>query len=246
MAASTSRWLRSVFGLSLLVGAVVLGTAVIRAADHADSPDTTEGNLDINDLYVFNQGDDVVFIMTVSPLLTPGEATANAALNPRGLYEFKLDVERDGVEEAVIQIATDGVGSSQSIRVRGPVRPHMTGTRSRLEPGQALHGPFGEVLEDDGMRAWVGPSDDPFYIDLFGDKSLTSVLNAAFGAALGQQIGADGEQTLAFAGPGEAMDDLAGLNTLSIVVQLPKARIGEALGIPSDGTFFTWATTSVR
>lgn len=246
MVAPTSRWLRSLFALTLMVGTVGLGTALIRAADHADSPDTTEGNLDINDLYVFNQGDDVVFIMTVSPLLTPGEATANAALNSRGLYEFKLDVERDGVEEAVIQVATDGVGSSQSIRVRGPVQPSMTGTRSRVEPGRALRGSFGEILEGDGMKAWVGPSDDPFYIDLFGDRSLTSVLNAAFGAALGQQIGADDEQTLAFADPDEAMDDLMGLNTLAIVVQLPKARIGEALGIPSDGTFYAWATTSIR
>lgn len=225
--------------------AVLAGAGVaIRAADHADSPNTSEGNLDINDIYAFNQGDDVVLIMTVAPLLTPGEATENAALNPRGLYQFNLDVERDGVAEGVIQVATAGLGASQTISIRGPVTPETTGTSSRVVPGPSLEGMFGEVISGNGMTAWVGPSDDPFYIDLFGDESLTSVLNAVYGAALSQQIGAADEQTLAFADPG--MDDLAGVNTLSIVVQLPKAEIAEALGIAADGTFWLWGSTSVR
>jgi hypothetical protein len=227
----------------LVAGPVGLGVA-IRAADHADSPDTSEGNLDINDIYAFNQGDDVVLIMTVAPLLTPGEATDNAALNPRGLYSFNLDVERDGVAEAVVQVATAGLGASQTVIVRGPTAPETSGTTTRVIPGPRLSGRFGEIIEGSGITAWVGPSDDPFFIDLFGDESLTSVLNAVYGAALGQTIGDPGEQTLAFAEPG--MDDLAGLNTLSIVVQLPKARVAEALGIPADGTFWLWGTTSVR
>ena len=230
--------------VGLVLAALAVGAAVVRAADHADAPDTTESNLDINDLYVFNQGDDVVFIMTVSPLLTPGEMTENAALNPRGLYEFKLDAERDGVEEAIIQVATAGVGASQTVTVRGPVVPGMTGTMSRVEPGPSIRGPFGEVLSGEGLTAWVGPSDDPFFIDLFGDQSLTSVLNAAYGAALGMQVGSPDEQSLSFADP--AMDDLAGLNTLSIVVQLSKTAVAAALGIPTDGVFYAWATTSLR
>lgn len=229
--------------LLMLMGLAGLGVA-LRAADHADSPDTGENNLDINDIYAFNQGTDVVLVMTVSPLLTPGEMTESAALNPRGLYEFKLDAERDGLADAVIQVATAGLGASQTVTVRGPVPPETTDTRSRVIPGPSLRAPLGEVMEGGGVRAWVGPSDDPFFIDLFGDESLTSVLNAAFGAALEQQIGDAGEQTFAFADPG--VDDLAGLNVLSIVVQLPKAMIADALGIPVDGTFFVWGTTSVR
>jgi hypothetical protein len=231
--------------LALLAVACLAGYGLtVDAADHADSPDTNESNLDINDVYAFNQGDDVVFVMTVSPLLTPGEMTAGAALNPRGLYEFKLDAERDGVPEAVIQVATAGQGAGQTVTVRGPVAPETTGNQSRVIPGPFLRAPFGEVMEGDGMRAWAGPSDDPFFINLFGDESLTSVLNAAFGAALGQEVGTPDEQTLAFADPG--VDDLAGLNVLSIVVQLPKTAIASALGIPADGTFYTWGTTSVR
>lgn len=232
---------------ALLVAALLVGgagTAWLRAADHADAPDTTEGNLDINDLYVFNEGDDVVFIMTVAPLLTPGAATNDAALNPMGLYEFKLDVERDGIEEAVIQVAAASAGPNQTITVRGPIAPAMAGTTSTVAAAPTLSGTFDTELSGSGMRAWVGPSDDPFYIDLFGDESLTSVLNAAYGAALGTQVGDPGEQSLAFADP--AIDDLMGLNTLSIVVQLPKTTLADALGIAADGVFYTWASTSVR
>lgn len=243
MRTPASRTGGAVLAVLVLAGLAGLGLT-LDAADHADSPDTSENNLDINDIYAFNQGDDVVLVMTVSPLLTPGEMTAGAALNPRGLYEFKLDAERDGVPEAVIQVATAGVGASQTVTLRGPVTPETTGIQSRVIPGPFLSAPLGEVMQGDGMMAWAGPSDDPFFINLFGDESLTSVLNAAFGAALGQEVGDPDEQTLAFADPG--VDDLAGLNVLSIVVQLPKSTIAEALGIPVDGTFYTWGTTSVR
>lgn len=228
----------------LMVAGLASAALVLRAADHADSPDTSQNNLDINDVYAFNRGDDIVLVMTVAPLLTPGEMTDGAALNPRGLYEFKLDAERDGVAEAVIQVATAGVGNSQTVIYRGPVTSETTGTSARVIPGPSIRATFGEVAAGGGMTAWAGASDDPFYIDLFGDMSLTSVLNAAYGAALGMQIGDPGEQTLAFADP--AMDDLAGLNTISIVVQLPKADVADALGIADDGTFFLWGATSER
>ena len=89
-----------------------------------------------------------------------------------------------------------------------------------------------------------GRGTDPFFIDLFGDKSLTSVLNAAFSAALGETVGSVDEQTLAFADP--AVDDLAGLNVLAIVVEMPKSMVAAALDIGLSDTFFAWATTSVR
>ena len=97
----------------------------LRAADHADSPDTTEGNLDVNDLYVFSEGDNMVFAMTVSPLLTPGSATNGAAFNPEGLYQFKLDVERDGVE-------THSFATDTSTILGGVIMPGSTRRFNRL------------------------------------------------------------------------------------------------------------------
>lgn len=233
------------FRIAALAGiALALGVgSAVRAADHADSPDTSEGNLDINDLYVFNQGDDVVFAMTVAPLLTPGEATNSAALNPEGLYQIKLDKDRDGVAEAVLQVAVAGTGAEQLVTVRGPMAISASQPDQLIEQ-VAVRGAFNTTLTAGGMRAFVGPRDDPFFIDLFGDQSVTSVLNAAFSQALGEPVGNPAEQSLSF-NP-NATDDLAGLNTLAIVVQLPKSQVANALGIAPDGVFYAWATTAIR
>jgi type IV secretory pathway VirB10-like protein len=94
------------------------------------------------------------------------------------------------------------------------------------------------------MTVFAGPREDPFFIHLFGDASLTSVLNAAFSAALGTQVGDPNEQTFAFADP--ASDDLAGANVLAIVVEVPKSAVASALGITTSDTFYAWATTSVK
>ncbi len=231
--------------IAFAIAGLLAAHAVIRAADHADSPDTSEGNLDVNDLYVFNQGDNVVFAMTVSPLLAPGASTAGAAFNPNGLYQFKLDRERDGIEEAVIQIVVSGEGTDQRVDVRGPVAAAVTGTSNNvLAAAPSARGAFNTTFSAEGLTVFAGPRDDPFFIDLFGDESLTSVLNAVFSATLGETIGSVEEQTLAFADP--AVDDLAGLNVLAIVVEVPKSMVAGALGIGGSDSFFAWATTSIR
>jgi len=233
--------------LASILAALVLsvGYLAVDAADHADSPDTSQGNLDINDIYAFNRGDDVVLAMTVAPLLSPGEATSAAALNPRGLYEFKLDRERDGVPEAVIQVLARGTGPEQTVMVRGPAAPEgASPTTNRIVQGPAVTGAFASTFSGSGMRVFTGPRDDPFFINLLGDESLTSVLNAVYGQALDTRIGDPDQQTLAFEEPGT--DDLAGLNTLAIVVEMPKEKLADALGISPDGTFFVWGATSVR
>lgn len=238
------RRIRSITVGLLAAGVVVAGVAMDgRAADHADSPDTSEGNLDVNDLHVFARGDHLVFSMTVSPLLTPGEMTAGAAFNPEGLYEFKLDRERDGIEDAVIQVAFLGTGADQVVDVRGPVAVSGA-TEGRFVEAASVRGGLDTTIRSGEMAVFAGRRDDPFFIDLFGDRSVTSVLNAAFGAALGEQVGADDEQTFAF-NP-DATDDLAGLNTLAVVVEVPKADVASALGIGPSDAFFAWATTSVR
>ena len=240
-ASGPTRW-ATAFGLIVLLAAGT--TLALRGADHADAPDTSEGNLDVNDLYVFARGDNLVFAMTVHPLLTPGEATDDAAFNPMGLYQFKLDRERDGIPDAVIQVAFAGNGPGQVVSIRGPVAIPAGSSPEMLVQAPTLRGRLDTTLGGHGMTAFAGRRDDPFFIDLFGDRSLTSVLNAAFSAALGEQVGADDEQTLAF--DPNAIDDLAGLNTLAIVVEVPKADVAAALGIGSDDAFFAWATTSIR
>lgn len=239
---SMARWAAALALTGILA---VGGSLAIRGADHADSPDTSEANLDANDLYVFARGDNLVFALTTQPLLAPGSATSAAAFNPLGLYEFKLDAERDGVEDAVIQVSFAGTGATQIVDVRGPVAVAAGGaTTSALVAAPSIRGTLNATFTGNGMSAFAGPRDDPFFIDLFGDKSVTSVLNAAFGAALGEQVGSPDEQSFEF-NP-NATDDLAGLNVLAIVVEVPKADVAAALGIGVTDAFFAWAATSIR
>jgi hypothetical protein len=239
---------RRILPAAVLV-AILLGVIVhLEAADHKDSPAAEEGNLDITDVYAFGAGDSLVLIMNVSPLLTPGSATEAARFNNAGLYQFKLDAQRDGVEEAVIQVTFSDSADTQRVHVRGPAAPAAKGPEgNRLladSSAGVVSGAFDRVFGDSGLTAFAGPRDDPFFLHLLGDSSLTSVLNAAYGAALDTTVGAPGEQTLAFSGEGP--DDFAGTNVLSIAVRVPKASIAGALGVDSAATIFVWGTTSLR
>lgn len=231
-----------------LVIATLAAAFQLQAADHKDSPDTSDDNLDITDLYVFNHGDSIVFVMNVSPFLTPGTATQNAYFNPNGLYQFKLDKNRDGKEDAVIQVTFSGTGSAQTVTVMGPGVPTTIGSTGNVvlnTTGMTLvTGKFNEAFTGQGVTAFAGPRDDPFFLHLLGDSSLTSVLNGAYSAALKTTVGSASEQTLAFSKTGK--DDFAGANVLSIVLQFPKSAISQALGITADGAFSTWATTSKK
>jgi hypothetical protein len=229
--------------------AILLGVIVhLEAADHKDSPAADEGNLDITDIYAFGAGDSLVLVMNVSPLLAPGSATEGARFNNAGLYQFKLDAQRDGVEEAVIQVTFSDSAGTQRVHVRGPAAPAVTGPDgNRILADTAagtVSGAFDGVFGDSGLVAYAGPRDDPFFLHLLGDSSLTSVLNAAYAAALDTVVGAPGEQSLAFSDEGP--DDFAGTNVLSIAVRVPKSSIAGAMGADSAATIFVWGTTSLR
>jgi hypothetical protein len=232
---------RKSFGI-LMAAAIVfaLGMSIsINASDHADSPGESVGNLDVSDLYVFTSMNQyMVFAMTVSPLLTPGSATDAAAFNPDGLYQFKIDTDGDGVEEGVMQITFSGSDTSQTVEFRGPAAPPTTGaTKGRILSEEPATGDFNTTFTaGNGSTIFAGPRDDPFFVHLLGDSSLTSVLNSVF------DIGSP--QTLAFSNPG--IDDLAGLNCLAIVAQVPKAELQSVLGIGPTDDFFVWATTSIK
>lgn len=221
---------------------LMAGSGLSAAWDHADVPETVATRMDIGDMYVFARGDRVTFIMTVAPFLEPGEVTDAARLVSGALYQFHLDRERDGIADAVIQVAAVGSGAQQRIDVRGPLAPDSVGALTLVAEGPSVETAFGVPLETADISVWTGPSDDPFFGNLYGNQSLTSVLNNLYGSALGQGVGSPAEQSLSFASPGE--DDLAEMNVLSIVVEMPRSRVAAALGIPEGGSFHAWASTS--
>ena len=95
MMRQTSRWSNVRAALLALAGVVALGSAGVRAADHLDGPRLMSaaamgmGNLDINDLYLFQGGKrtDTVMVMTLSP---SAGVLGPLVFNTNGRYEFHI------------------------------------------------------------------------------------------------------------------------------------------------------------
>lgn len=108
------------------------GVGVALASDHQDTPDVElNPEMDLTDLYVFPSPvpGRVVLVMNSWGVLSPAE-TPTTYFDPNILYQFKIDNDRDGVEDKVIQVTFNGSGQSQSIDVRGPMAPPV-GTARR-------------------------------------------------------------------------------------------------------------------
>jgi hypothetical protein len=104
----------------------------------------------------------------------------------------------------------------------GPTEPSVTGLTSSINTtatsSTAEITPYGSAAiigSNDGMQFFAGPRDDPFFMDF-----------AQFGEILG------GNAT-GFNDPGS--DSFAGTNVLSIIVEVPKSKIG------NSGTINAWA-----
>jgi hypothetical protein len=204
-------------GLSL----VAISGLVFLAADHADAPAVTGNASDITDVYAF-QGqnpDNMVFVVNTQGLLSPG-ATVNAQFSENVLAEINIDSNGDNVEDLVIQ----AIRKNDKMYFFGPVAPGVTGTTSTIKTtataGSVEISHYGEaaiIKEQNGMKYFAGPRDDPFFFDLGQFKSIL------MGTASG------------FNNPGT--DTFAGTNVLSLVVEVPKSALG------ASSTINFWAET---
>src|SRR5215510_1813796 len=115
------------------VGLAVTARATL-GSDHQDTPEVElSPRMDINDVYAFpgSSDDRIALVMTTSSPITPAQVST-ATFDPNLLYQLKIDNNGDAVEDLVLQITFEGTGASQRVRVRGPVRPDMTGTRNTI------------------------------------------------------------------------------------------------------------------
>ena len=204
------------FGFYLMI---LLLVAAVIAADHIDAPAVAGGTGDITDFYAF-QGEDtdnIVFVANVQGLLSPS-ATEMATFDENVLIEFNIDTNGDNVEDLVIQaIPRDG-----QMYFFGPFAPSTTGLDSTINTDGIQTAveitPYGSnaiVVENSaGMKYFAGPRDDPFFMDF---ARYTEIIG---GTATG------------FNNPGS--DTFAGSNVMSVVVEVPKPRIG------TSGTINTW------
>ena len=132
---------------------------------HLNSPIARQDiRLDITDLYLFRGERGTVFVINVchsiaGPIPSPG-------YHPEGMYEFKIDLDGDAIEEVTYRIkfdARDANGNQRFVLrcIRGAeaIDPHVAGT-------VIAQGATGEpVVTSSGLRIWAGKAGDPFWIE---------------------------------------------------------------------------------
>ena len=213
----------------------------LRAADHGDAPAVRfDTRLDINDVYAFpgSSDDRIVLVMTTSSPITPAQA-ANSFFDPNLLYQLKIDNTGDAIEDLVLQFTFEGTGANQRVRVRGPVRPDMAGTRNTaVTVGPEMTGSFNTVFGSaNGVQVFAGLRDDPFFLDLEQFFRIIPDRRPVSGPL--SQL-PDQPSASSFRPAGQAMDYLRGLNTLALVIELPESLL-TAGGTPKLGI---WGTIS--
>lgn len=132
---------------------------------HLDCPLARQDiRLDITDLYVFKGEVGTVFAINVchsifGPIPSPG-------YHPEGMYEFKIDLDGDAVEDITYRITfderdTEGKQRFVLRRISGAeaTDPHASG----VVVAEGVTG--NEVKTKTGLRIWTGKAGDPFWIE---------------------------------------------------------------------------------
>ncbi|MGC1304575.1 MAG: DUF4331 family protein [Caulobacteraceae bacterium] len=180
---------------------------------HLDSPLARQDiRLDITDLYVFRGEVGTVFAINVchsifGKIPTPG-------YHPEGMYEFKIDLDNDAVEDVTYRFTFDerddaGVQRFVLRRISGAeaVDPDAPGV-------VVAEGRTGEtVAGTNGLRVWAGRAGDPFWIE----PDVLHAVGHAFQD--GTKIDLSGWE------PGKAKNLFAGHTVYSMVIEAPDAEL---------------------
>ena len=220
------------------VGAAAFAAQRVYASDHQDTPETElNPRMDINDVYAFpgSSADRIALVVTTSSPI----AGQSASFDPNLLYQIKVDNTGDAVEDLVFQVSFDaGVGAAQKYQIRGPVKPTMTGTKTKLETGATvLTGSVGSAAGSaTGLQAYAGLRADPFVIDLEQFFNVLPDRRPSTGPLSVQ----NGPSASSFRTPG--VDFLKPFNALAIAIELPKALLQSSTA--ADAKFGVWSTIS--
>ena len=210
--------------IAFAISALAIG-GLVYAADHIDSPTVTNQSTDITDVYVFRGADqnNLVFVANTQGLLSPA-STATASFSDNTLIEFNIDNNNDNVEDLVIQ----AIYSAGKMKVYSPDKPSETGARSKIEGKPSVefavtaYGSSPVIgTSANGIKAFAGPRDDPFFFDLNQFKKVIA------------------GQSSTFSDPGT--DTFKGTNVLSLVVEVPKSMLKA-----SGGSINVWLETKKK
>jgi hypothetical protein len=196
---------------------------------HLDSPIARQDvRLDVTDLYVFRGQTGTVFVIDVCHSLAKPKIPG---YHPEGMYEFKVDLNGDAVEEITYRFnfeERDAQGKQRytirSIRGADATDPHAAG--SVLAQGTTDE----TVTTSSGVRAWAGQASDPFWIE-------PTVLHAVGHAFQDGTVVNLGDWT-----PEKATNFFAGYSLYSIVLELPDS---ELLANSNNAQIGVWAVASL-
>ena len=251
MRPASSKGLLAGAAAAVVAAALALAFAPTRASDHADTAENANrAGADLSDVFIFpsaSNPDNVVLAMNVHPLIPTGQS-AGVGFDTGVLYQFKVDITGDAVEDLVIQAKFSGSAPNQQVAIAGPMKPLTTGTTAiygrRYPTLGTLNTPFSPTP---GMTVFAGPREDPFFFDL---ERFFQILPDRATPLTGMQVetpNPNAPHLLTFRGfppnnfggdTSASHDFLAGYNLLSIVVDLPRASLG-------GGKIGLWCTTSI-
>ena len=195
---------------------------------HLDTPLAAQnGQLYIDDLYVFPGEGSTVFVLDVNSNITG--VYAQPGFHPEARYEFKVHFGGADFEALTYRVAFGeaGAGGSQSLRLHV-----LTGEAAREDSAAGelvLEGRTGQAASAGGIRIWAGRTQDSFYIDL----SLLARVNGAVAGGTAPDL--SGWR------PEGAQNSFAGTFVESIVLEVshshPLLRPGARTGV--------WAATKL-
>ncbi len=200
---------------------------------HLDSPIARQDvRLDITDLYVFKGETGTVFVINVchsiaGPIPVPG-------YHPEGMYEFKVDLNGDAVEDVTYRITFDARDAAGKQRF---VLRRIAGSDA-ADPNAAgivvAQGATGETaVTASGLRLWAGKAGDPFWIE----PDVLHAVGHAFQD--GTVIDPSGWN------PAKAKNLFAGHTVYSMVLEVPDAELlggtarGKRIGVWAVATLAT-------
>ena len=195
---------------------------------HLDTPLAAQnGQLFIDDLYVFPGDGSTVFVLDVNSNITG--VYAQPGFHPEARYEFKVHFDGADYEDLTYRVSfgQPDADGAQSLRLHV-----LAGADARADSAAGelvLEGRTGETASAGGIRLWAGRAQDSFYIDLL----LLAIINGA--VAKGSAVDLSGWR------PEQAQNSFAGTTVESIVLEVPhrdpRLRPGARIGV--------WAATKL-
>jgi hypothetical protein len=132
---------------------------------HLDAPLASQnGQLYIDDLYVFQADESTVFVMDINSTIT--EPKVRTGFHSEARYEFKVHIDGAEYEDLTYRVTFGNLEADgrQRLQLRA-----LTGEEARDEFAigePVLEGWTGETIGSGDTRIWAGRIADPFFIDL--------------------------------------------------------------------------------